>query len=125
MDRAGSSHEEPAYPLHKAKDQTESKNDQENFLQESAGTVNDGVRSSCLVLTLLLFGVIQFGLVFNNYLTMTDAVRAGARKEPSDGTSDPQGEATAAVRAAATDLRCSRTERQRQRISPAGRLAPR
>ena len=32
------------------------------------------------ILALLLFGVIQFGLVFNNYITMTDAIRAGARK---------------------------------------------
>jgi Flp pilus assembly protein TadG len=35
----------------------------------------------CLpVICLLLFGVIQFGIVFNNYITLTDAVRAGARK---------------------------------------------
>jgi Flp pilus assembly protein TadG len=35
----------------------------------------------CLpVICLLLFGVIQFGIVFNNYVTLTDAVRAGARK---------------------------------------------
>ena len=27
-----------------------------------------------------LFGVIQFGVVFNNYITLTDAVRVGARK---------------------------------------------
>ena len=32
------------------------------------------------ILVLLLFGVIQFGIVFNNYITVTDAVRAGARK---------------------------------------------
>ena len=32
------------------------------------------------ILALLLFGVIQFGITFNNYLTLTDAVRAGARK---------------------------------------------
>jgi Flp pilus assembly protein TadG len=32
------------------------------------------------VLLLLLFGIIQFGIVFNNYVTLTDAVRAGARK---------------------------------------------
>ena len=31
------------------------------------------------LLALLLFGVIQFGIVFNNYITLTDAVRAGAR----------------------------------------------
>jgi Flp pilus assembly protein TadG len=32
------------------------------------------------VLALLLFAIIQFGIVFNNYLTVTDAARAGARK---------------------------------------------
>ena len=58
------------------------------------------------ILTLLLFGVIQFGLVFNNYLTMTDAVRAGARKGAvGRHLSDPQGEATPAGRAAAPQIR--------------------
>jgi Flp pilus assembly protein TadG len=32
------------------------------------------------VLVLLVFAVIQFGILFNNYVTLTDAVRAGARK---------------------------------------------
>jgi len=32
------------------------------------------------ILALLLFAVIQFGIVFNNYVTLTDATRAGARK---------------------------------------------
>jgi Flp pilus assembly protein TadG len=32
------------------------------------------------LLGMLLFGIVQFGIVFNNYLTLTDAVRAGARK---------------------------------------------
>jgi Flp pilus assembly protein TadG len=32
------------------------------------------------VLAILLFGIIQFGIVFNNYLAVTDAVRAGARQ---------------------------------------------
>ena len=31
-------------------------------------------------LAILLFGVIQFGIAFNNYLAVTDAVRAGARQ---------------------------------------------
>jgi Flp pilus assembly protein TadG len=31
------------------------------------------------ILLLLLLGIIQFGIVFNNYLAVTDAVRAGAR----------------------------------------------
>ena len=28
----------------------------------------------------LLLGIIQFGILFNNYVTITDAARAGARK---------------------------------------------
>jgi Flp pilus assembly protein TadG len=44
------------------------------------------------VLCLLLFGVIQFGIVFNNYVDLTDAVRAGARKAAvSRQTLDPSG----------------------------------
>jgi len=31
------------------------------------------------LLLLVLFGIIQFGIAFNNYVTLTDAVRAGAR----------------------------------------------
>lgn len=60
------------------------------------------------ILALLLFGVIQFGLVFNNYLTLTDAVRAGARKAAvGRHLSDPPGAAETAVRNAATDLKQS------------------
>ena len=32
------------------------------------------------VLCLLLFGIIQFGVAFHDYLTVTDASRVGARK---------------------------------------------
>jgi Flp pilus assembly protein TadG len=32
------------------------------------------------LLCMLLFGVIQFGVLFNNYETLTDAARAGARQ---------------------------------------------
>jgi Flp pilus assembly protein TadG len=32
------------------------------------------------LLCLLVFGVIQFGIVFNHYVTLTDAARAGARQ---------------------------------------------
>jgi Flp pilus assembly protein TadG len=32
------------------------------------------------LLAVLLFGVIQFGIVFHNYVTLVDAVRAGARQ---------------------------------------------
>jgi Flp pilus assembly protein TadG len=58
------------------------------------------------LLALLLFGVIQFGIAFNNYITLTDAVRAGARKGAvGRHLNDPQGAVVAQVRAAATDLK--------------------
>jgi Flp pilus assembly protein TadG len=52
------------------------------------------------LLAVLLFGVIQFGIVFNHYLDLTDAVRAGARKAAvSRQTSDPLGPTDAATQA--------------------------
>jgi Flp pilus assembly protein TadG len=57
------------------------------------------------ILLLLVFGIIQFGILFNNYLTLTDAVRAGARQAAVSRTlSDQVGPAIARVRAAASDL---------------------
>jgi Flp pilus assembly protein TadG len=57
------------------------------------------------VLALILFAVIQFGIAFNNYVTLTDATRAGARKAAvSRQVSDPGGTVIAAVRASAKDL---------------------
>ena len=32
------------------------------------------------ILLLLVMGIIQFGILFNNYVTLTDGVRAGARQ---------------------------------------------
>ena len=57
------------------------------------------------VLALILFAVIQFGIVFNNYVTLTDATRAGARKA-AVSRDDPNRDADvmAAVRSSATDL---------------------
>lgn len=60
------------------------------------------------LIAILLFGVIQFGIAFNNYVTLTDAVRAGARKAAvSRQTGDPVGNATAAVYSSAADLSAS------------------
>jgi Flp pilus assembly protein TadG len=59
------------------------------------------------ILCVLLFGVIQFGILFNNYVTLTDAVRAGARKAAVSrplGASGAISAAQQAVRDAATDL---------------------
>jgi len=57
------------------------------------------------VLAVVLFGIAQFGILFNNYLTITDAVRAGAREAAvARQSADPVGAATTAVRNAAADL---------------------
>jgi Flp pilus assembly protein TadG len=57
------------------------------------------------VLVVLLFGIIQFGILFNNYMTLTDAVRAGAREAAvSRNDADPTGATTTAVRSSAADL---------------------
>jgi len=57
------------------------------------------------VFCVLLFGVIQFGILFNNYVTLTDAVRIGARTGAvSRHVGDPAGAAEAKVRTAAQDL---------------------
>jgi Flp pilus assembly protein TadG len=57
------------------------------------------------VLAVLLFGVIQFGLVFNNYIQLTDAVRAGARKGAvGRHLQNPQAAVVQTVRDASTNL---------------------
>jgi Flp pilus assembly protein TadG len=57
------------------------------------------------ILALLLFAVIQFGIVFNNYITLTDATRAGARRA-AVSRQDPNRDSavTSAVRSSAADL---------------------
>jgi Flp pilus assembly protein TadG len=57
------------------------------------------------ILVLLVFAVIQFGITFNNYLALTDAARAGARKAAVSRLSgDGTGQAVSAVRASAVNL---------------------
>jgi Flp pilus assembly pilin Flp len=57
------------------------------------------------VLCLLVFGIIQFGLLFRDYLALTDAVRVGARQAAvSRSLPDPVGSTEARVRSAAGDL---------------------
>jgi Flp pilus assembly protein TadG len=57
------------------------------------------------VFCLVLFGIIQFGIVFHNYITLTDAVRAGSRKAVvSRESGSPAGDAEAAVRKAAKNI---------------------
>jgi Flp pilus assembly protein TadG len=58
------------------------------------------------VLAILLFGVIQFGILFNNYVTLTDATRAGARRAAvSRQASNPSAATVAAVRSSASGLK--------------------
>jgi Flp pilus assembly protein TadG len=57
------------------------------------------------ILALLLFAVIQFGIAFNNYITLTDATRAGARKAAVGRQSaSPVSDCQAAIRGSAKDL---------------------
>jgi Flp pilus assembly protein TadG len=57
------------------------------------------------ILVVLLFGIIQFGIAFNNYVTITDAARAGARKAAvSRQSGNPVGDCTSMVRSSAGDL---------------------
>src|SRR3954464_9689729 len=57
------------------------------------------------VVALVLFAIIQFGIAFNNYLTLTDAVRRGARTAAvSRQTGAGSAAAVAAVKASAADL---------------------
>jgi Flp pilus assembly protein TadG len=54
---------------------------------------------------LLLFAIIQFGITFNHYLAVTDAVRAGARQGAVGRFTPSPADATiAAVRRASPDL---------------------
>jgi len=57
------------------------------------------------VLVLVIFAIIQMGIVFNNQVTLTDAVRAGARTAAvSRLQANPTAVTVARVRAAAPNL---------------------
>jgi Flp pilus assembly protein TadG len=57
------------------------------------------------LLVVLLFAIIQFGIVFNNYVSLTDAARAAARKGAvSRNSGNPKGDCEAEGFAAAADL---------------------
>jgi Flp pilus assembly protein TadG len=52
------------------------------------------------LLAALLLGIMQFGIVLNHYIDLTDAVRAGARKAAvSRQTTDPLGPSDVATQA--------------------------
>lgn len=57
------------------------------------------------LLLLLLLAILQLGVVFNNYLTLTDAVRAGARQAAvGRSVADPVGSVVSRVRTSAAGL---------------------
>jgi Flp pilus assembly pilin Flp len=57
------------------------------------------------VLLVVLFGIIQFGITFSNYVALTDAVRAGARTAAvSRSSSNPVSDVKARVMDASGDL---------------------
>jgi Flp pilus assembly protein TadG len=60
------------------------------------------------ILAFLLFSVIQFGIVFNNWVQLTDATRAGARKAAvSRRLPNPRNACIDAIRNSATNLNAS------------------
>jgi Flp pilus assembly protein TadG len=57
------------------------------------------------LLLLLILAILQLGVVFNNYVTLTDAVRAGARQGAvGRSVADPVGSAVSRVRTSAAGL---------------------
>ena len=60
------------------------------------------------VLALLLFGILQFGVLFYNYLAITDAVRVGARAAAVKRTTDPCGAAQTAIQNTVTATQWSK-----------------
>ena len=57
------------------------------------------------ILCVVLFGILQFGAIYNDYVTLTDAARVGARKAAtSRHEANPAGAANTAARNAATGL---------------------
>jgi Flp pilus assembly protein TadG len=63
------------------------------------------------ILCVVLFGILQFGALYNDYVTLTDAARVGARKAAvSRQSSNPSGAAVAATLAAAPGLTQSKLQ---------------
>jgi len=57
------------------------------------------------LLLMLLFAILQFGAVYNDYVTLTDATRVGARKAAvSRHSATPEADAEAAVRNSAPGM---------------------
>ena len=57
------------------------------------------------LLLVIVFGIFQFGVLYNDYVTLTDATRVGARKAAvSRHEANPEAVAEAALRASASGL---------------------
>ncbi len=57
------------------------------------------------ILCMVLFGILQFGVLYNDYITLTDATRVGARKAAtSRHEANPAGAAETAARNSAKGL---------------------
>src|SRR5207237_9311734 len=66
-----------------------------NKLKDERGQTMTELALVLPILVVLILGIAQFGVAFNNYVTLTDAARAAARKgavsrEASNPTSDCQ-----------------------------------
>jgi Flp pilus assembly protein TadG len=58
------------------------------------------------ILLVVLFGIVQFGIIYNNYVTLTDAARAASRQGAvSRSSSDPEGDCESTGYAAGTNLK--------------------
>ena len=63
------------------------------------------------MLATMLLAIVQFGIVFNHYIDLTDAVRAGARKAAVSSTAaDPVGTTKTAVINSAGDIKLKTTD---------------
>src|SRR5437899_12482110 len=63
------------------------------------------------ILLVLLFGIIQFGIIFNNYVALTDAARAASRKGAvSRNSSHPPGDCQTTGYAPGSNLPNPRTD---------------
>ena len=61
------------------------------------------------LMLLVLFGIIQFGVLYNDYVTLTDATRVGARKAAvSRHEANPVGVTVAKVESSASGLDLSK-----------------
>jgi Flp pilus assembly protein TadG len=70
------------------------------------------------VLLVILFGIIQFGITFGNYVALTDAVRAGARTAAvSRSSTDPVGDVITRVTNATGDLDSSKVDIKRSDVA--------